>query len=186
MWVRIAWLTLAATLAGCGAPAPTRPGAPAPSHASDQGPPGFPDLSTFTAVDPKPYLRLVLKSTHIGFTTPTLSCSWPYQDGGPIHYGASCTGVIPGMPDTAASKPEACDGIALAGDTAPVYRGVRTYTFVRGSGDCPAPPDQFRLTPGSKLSASSITCAVTQDGVACTDPIMNHGFVLSPAGSWSF
>lgn len=131
-------------------------------------------------------MRQVLKSQRVEFTTPTLSCSWSHSAN---HYGVICTGVIPALPDTTAtsSPTPACDGIELAGDTsARIYKGARIYTFVRGAGNCPAPPDEPRLPAGSKLSAGTITCAVTQDDVACIDPIMNQGFVLSPAGSWSF
>lgn len=186
----MATLAVAAALAGCGAP--TQPGASAPRRASVQVPPGFPDLSGFTEVDPKPYVQVWKAVAGIHFTTPTLTCSWPYSDDSPLpllHVGVTCVGAIPGMPETAATlpKPRDCDWISMAGSGGPrTDHGLRAYTFIRGTGACPAPPDDFRLAPGSTLSASSITCAVTQDGVACVDPVLNHGFVLSPAGSWSF
>lgn len=78
-----------------------------------------------------------------------------------------------------------CDRIGMPG-TRRTDAGVRAYLFARGGGGCPAPYEDRRLAPGSKLSSSGITCAVTPGGVACTDPIMNHGFVLSSAGSWAF
>lgn len=146
-------------------------GATAP--AVDAAPPGFPDLDAFTAVDPAPYVEHGLKASRIGFTTPTLTCTWDYRPDHNDHVAVGCQGTIVGMPaDARHSEISSCDGVSS--------------TFARGRGSCPPPGEYPRLAPGHKLTAVNTTCAVTDDGVACIDPIVNHGFVVQPSGSWVF
>lgn len=146
-------------------------GATAPS--ADASPPGFPDLDAFSAVDPAPYVEHGLKASRIGFTTPTMTCSWDYLPDHNAHAVVGCRGTIVGMPaDTPQSEAAtSCDGVGS--------------TFARGRGPCRS-EDYPRLAPGHKLTAVNTTCAVTDDGVVCIDPIVNHGFVVQPSGSWVF
>lgn len=146
-------------------------------------PPGFPDLSKFSAVDPAPYVAVVgTKSVRrIQFVAGQLNCSWELTADPNAHDGVSCSGDIPGIPDGVprGEYDNSCDGISTGG-------AVGLYTFSRGTGPCP-PPDGFRPVPvGAKITAASATCAVTPDGVACIDPIVNHGFVLQHPLSWVF
>ncbi len=137
-------------------------------------PPGFPDLDAFSAVDPAPYVEHGLKVSRIGFTTPTMTCTWDYLQDRNAHVVAGCRGTIVGIPADARQSEagSSCDGVGS--------------TFIRGSGHCPSPEDYPRLRPGHKLTAVNTTCAVTDDGVACIDPVVNHGFVVQPSGSWVF
>ncbi|MUL81542.1 MULTISPECIES: hypothetical protein [unclassified Mycolicibacterium] len=141
---------------------------------ADASPPGFPDLDAFSAVDPAPYVEHGLKASRVGFTTPTMTCSWDYLQDHNAHVVAGCRGTIVGMPAEARQSEigSSCDGVGS--------------TFTRGSGPCPPPDEYPRLAPGHKLTAVNTTCAVTDDGVACIDPIVNHGFVVQPSGSWVF
>ncbi|NOP98048.1 hypothetical protein [Mycolicibacterium fortuitum] len=140
----------------------------------DAAPPGFPDLDTFSAVDAAPYVQHGLKASRVGFTTSTLTCTWDYRPDRNDHVVAGCSGTVVGMPAEAPqSEMEAsCDGVSSS--------------FVRGRGPCPPPAGYPRLAPGRKLTAVNTTCAVTDDGVACIDPIVNHGFVVQSSGSWVF
>jgi hypothetical protein len=147
-------------------------GATAPTAAAL--PPGFPDLDAFTAVDPAPYVQHGLKASRIGFTTPTLTCTWDYRPDHNDHVVPGCSGTIVGLPAEApqSEMEGSCDGIGSS--------------FGRGRGACPPPSGYPRLAPGHKLTAVNTTCAVTDDGVACIDPIVNHGFDVQPSGSWVF
>lgn len=146
-------------------------GATAPTV--DASPPGFPDLDAFSAVDPAPYVEHGLKASRIGFTTPTMTCSWDFLPDHNAHVVVRCRGTIVGMPADAPQSEAAtsCDMV--------------DSTFARGRGPCPS-EDYPRLAPGHKLTAVNTTCAVTDDGVACIDPVVNHGFVVQPSGSWVF
>lgn len=173
---RIAALPLGAGIAVCATliAAPTADGAP----------PGFPDLSAFTAVDPAPYVVRGAKTSTVRFTTPALTCSWDYQKNPDYltHIGVTCQGTVPGLPSAAHDKSSGpCDSVLAGRDG-----GVRLYIFARGRGNCPPTTPEHRLPVGSSLTASGITCAVTDDGVACLDPVVNHGFVLTATGSWAF
>ena len=71
-------------------------GATAPTAAA--APPGFPDLDAFSAVDPAPYVQHGLKASRIGFTTPTLTCTWDYRPDHNDHVVPGCSGTIVGLP----------------------------------------------------------------------------------------
>ncbi|MEV0673629.1 hypothetical protein [Mycobacterium sp. NPDC050441] len=140
---------------------------------ADAAPPGFPDLDAFSAVNPAPYVVHGLKASTVRFTTPTMTCGWDYRPDHNDHVVAVCRGTIVGIPaEVPQSEIESsCDGVSSS--------------FTRGRGPC-LPEDYPRLAPGHKLTAVNTTCAVTDDGVACIDPIVNHGFVVQPSGSWVF
>ena len=148
-------------------------------------PPGFPDLSKFSAVDPAPYIYAGQKGGRIiGFMTAQLKCSWELSADPDEHYGVGCAGDIPGIPEGVPPNKYGvdCDGISMGGPvgTSPLY------TFSRGNGPCPPPDGSPRLAVGAKITAANLTCAVIADGVACIDPIVNHGFVLQHPLSWVF
>jgi hypothetical protein len=150
-------------------------------------PPGFPDLSTFSAVDPAPYVAVAgaKQVRSIGFVTDRLSCFWQLPPDPNAHNDdVACTGDIPGIPEGVPPNQYGvdCGGISMGGQVG----SSPLYTFSRGTGSCPPPHDWPRLAVGAKVTAANATCAVTHDGVACIDPIVNHGFVLRQPLSWVF
>lgn len=160
-------------------------------------PPGFPDLETFTAVDPAQFTSSYFAGrggtiTDVGFRTPDgIYCGWTRVDNPAYHPDFTCTGSIPGVPGYVDQRDEpGCTRIAmgesLAG-SAPIYAFTH---MAHNSGSCPsvtAGAANRVLTPGHKLTSTNITCAVAEGNVtACIDPIVNRGFVLTPAGSWTF
>lgn len=154
--------------------------------AAHADPPGFPDLSRFSAVDTAAHVtHYVRGGSAVGFSTPDgVACSWPLAEDPDFHTTVQCSGDIPGIPATVPDTDrtgcaQLIQGGGLAGST-------YLYTFVRRGGySCP--PFPATLAVGEKISASNITCAVGDGGVtACIDPLMNHGFVLQPSGSWVF
>ncbi|WP_458317209.1 hypothetical protein [Mycolicibacterium brisbanense] len=169
----VRWGILLAVVLGAGVLAP--PAAAAP--------PGFPDLDAFSAADPSQHVQRSKFDT-IGFTTPTLTCSWDYIDDPDRHVPVQCHGQLPGLPGAPGMR---CGSVyEPARSSADTYVST-LYVFTRSGEATCAPPDGFpRLAAGHKLTATNNTCAVTDDGVACIDPIVNHGFVLWPAGSWVF
>jgi hypothetical protein len=148
-------------------------------------PPGFPDVGKFSAVDPAPYIYVGQKGGRIiGFTTAQLSCSWELPTEQGEHRSVGCSGEIPGVPEGVPTNSYGldCDSISMGG---PVGSSP-LYTFSRGNGPCPPPHGSPRVAVGAKVTAGNVTCAVTDDGVACIDPIVNHGFVLQHPLSWVF
>ena len=143
--------------------------------AADAAPPGFPDLNAFSAVDPAPYISVGIKGARgIAFVTDRLRCGWQLPKDPNMHGAVACTGNIPGLPPEVPTVQYSgqCDGVS--NDEA---SGL--YMFSRGDGSCGRPPqDSPRLAAGSKITAAHVTCVVTGDGLACIDPIVNHGFVL--------
>lgn len=162
------------------------PGALLPAPVAAALPPGFPDLSKFSAVEPAPYISVGIKGGRgIGFVTDGLSCGWQLSNDPNAHEGAVCSGNIPGMPAEVPHEQYApgCDGISMSGPSGGVSP---LYTFLRGNGPCVPPLGSHRLAVGAKITAGNTTCAVTADGVACVDLIVNHGFVLQQPLSWVF
>lgn len=146
-------------------------------------PPGFPDLDTFSPVDPRGYTAGAFGPGAAYFVTPDgLQCVLPnpYKPGD--HVSASCTGPLPGLPLNTPIGPDGCSTVttpsSLPDDLGP-------YSFQKGTG-CPiltSPP----LTVGQKITTGGITCAVGDDRLtACIDHVLNRGFVLQPSGSWTF
>ncbi len=142
----------------------------APEMASP--PPGFPDLSAFTDVDPSKY--------DLGgpsFVSPQqISCVLDFDRQKSI----VCSGNIRGIPDS------------VEGTGCPAARKVdksttdTPYVLERSGPEC-APSKFVPIQPGRKLTAENGTCAAGDDGlVACIDADNKHGFVLQPSGSWTF
>src|SRR5262249_18337103 len=105
-------------------------------------PPGFPDLSKFSAVDPAPSISLGGKGDRsIGFVTARLRCSWELSSDPNAHNGVVCSGDIPGIPEEVPHEQDApsCDGISTSGPSGGVSP---LYAFLRGNGPCP-PPEGF-------------------------------------------
>jgi hypothetical protein len=131
-------------------------------------PPNFPDLGTFTAVDPNdPRL------TSTSFVTPDqISC---VLDFGPQE-SIVCSGNVEGLPDSVTGS--GCPAIRRTGDA--------PYEFERSGPVC-VPDRSMPLAAGKKFVGKNGTCAVGDGGlVACIDADYRHGFVLQPSGSWAF
>ncbi|MUL81069.1 MULTISPECIES: hypothetical protein [unclassified Mycolicibacterium] len=160
-------------------------------------PPGFPDLDTFDAVDPGPFTHSYDygrggKGTLVSFGTPDgVHCNWQQSSNVAKHPEIDCIGNVPGVPAYVADRDEpGCTEVRYRGSW---VGGADTYGFLHvypSSGSCPsadvAQPSTV-LMPGQKLISSNITCAVAGGNVtACIDPVVNRGFMLAPAGSWTF
>ncbi len=158
---------------------------PAPPTASAL-PAGFPDMSAFTAVDPAPHVvRFVRGGAAVGFATPDgVDCQWGVLADPDAHTDIRCSGDIPGIP--AAVPDKGGSGCALLAKSGGLVGSTYIYVFARHGGYT-CPPFPASLNAGEKITYSNITCAVAPGNVtACVDPIVNHGFVLQPSGSWVF
>jgi len=146
-------------------------------------PPGFPDLDAFQPVDPAQYATGGRGGGQTFFATPDgLQCGWPIVNKPDDHVSAGCDGPLPGLPVTA---PVGSDGCSVVGTATSLPSDLGPYGFQRGTG-CPVLTSQV-LNVGQKITAANITCVVGADRLtACIDPILNRGFVLQPAGSWTF
>jgi hypothetical protein len=155
-------------LAACSPP----PTATTASPASAKPPTGFPDLSSFTAVDPEDY-----HVSGTSFISPDrIDC---VLDFGP-HEVTVCSGEIPGMPVSAQGS--GCAWVHKADPAATDAPYVLEH-----SDDACATSLARPIQPGKKLVGKNGTCAVGDGGlVACIDSDNKHGFVLKPSGSWVF
>jgi hypothetical protein len=131
-------------------------------------PPNFPDLATFTAVDPNDP-----KLTSTSFVSPDqVSC---VLDFGP-QKSVVCSGDLRGLPDSVSGT--GCTSVRRTGDA--------PYAFERSGSEC-ASDTAMPLAAGMKFVGKNGTCAVGKGGlVACIDADDKHGFVLQPSGSWAF
>lgn len=160
-------------------------------------PPGFPDLAKFAAVDAGPFTHSYDygrggKGTLVSFGTPDgVYCNWQQSSDVTKHPAINCIGNVPGVPSYVVDRDEpGCTEVRFQGDWA---GGADTYGFLHSyasGGSCPtaaAAQASAVLKPGQKLTSSNITCAVADGNVtACIDPVVNRGFMLTPAGSWTF
>lgn len=156
------WLTvLAIGLAAC---------SPAPKTAAP--PANFPDLNTFTAVDPEDY-----HVSGTSFLSPDrIDC---VLDFGP-HGVTVCSGAIPGMP--ASTQGSGCAWVHKADPAT-----IDAPYVLEHSDDACATSLARPIQSGKKLVGKNGTCAVGDGGlVACIDADNKHGFVLQPSGSWTF
>ncbi|MUL85736.1 MULTISPECIES: hypothetical protein [unclassified Mycolicibacterium] len=135
-------------------------------------PTGFPNLSAFTAVDPKDF-----KLGGRAFVSPEqISC---VLDVGP-HKSVVCGGNIEGISDSVSGSgcPEVRKPENGSSDAA--------YVISRPDGEC-VTARYKPITTGKKLEGDNSTCVVGKDNlVACIDADHKHGFVLQPSGSWTF
>jgi hypothetical protein len=151
--------------------------------------PTFPDLNSFSAVDPGPYQAHGRGTTSLLFDTPDgLSCSFgsardmadPDAD-----QHLSCTGKFPARPSPAPPRNDQCALERIDDANGLIYHFSSSYTW----GPCDAWPNVRPLGAAQKLSSGSITCAVgAGDLTACLDTRagQRHGFVLQPSGSVGF
>ena len=149
-------------------------------------PPGFPDLNAFTAVDPTPHVvRYPRGGASVGFATPNgVACNWAALERPNAHTTVTCSGDIPGIPTSVLDH--GGDGCARVSQSGGLAGSTLIYVFNRRGG-WTCPPLSPSLQAGEKISLSNITCVVSTGNVtACVDPIVNHGFVLRPSGSWVF
>lgn len=159
--MRVRWLAVPVlALAAC---------SPAPKSA--QPPDGFPDLNSFTAVNPDDP-RSTLPSFH---TPDQIGCVVDFGSQQSIVCSGSSIGLPQGVTGTGCPVIRRADGAA---DDAP-------YTFERAKREC----ETSRAMPvpaGQKVVGKNGTCAVGDDMVACIDADDKHGFVLKPSDSWAF
>ncbi|HME17816.1 MAG TPA: hypothetical protein VKG83_20625 [Mycobacterium sp.] len=149
-------------------------------------PPGFPDPNAFTAVDAASHIVHYPRSgAAVIIATPDgVQCSWGVPGGPDSHTDVRCSGNIPGIPVSVPDDGRA--GCATLGKSGGSMGATYLYVFDRRGGST-CPPFPATLTVGQKISATNITCVVAAGNVtACIDPIVNHGFVLQPSGSWVF
>jgi hypothetical protein len=153
-------------------------------------PAGFPDVNTFSPVDPQSHLINTYpgdynhRYTRVFFSTPDgVECSWAYftRKNEISDPGIICSGDIPGIPDSVPD--DGGFGCARAWPISP-----SNYVFARHGGLCP--PFNFGIASvntGQKIETDDATCVVGQGNLtACIDSAHNHGFVLQPAGSRVF
>ena len=160
-------------------------------------PPDFPNLETFAAVDPAQFTHTANygrggTQTSVDFDTPDgVRCTWGHSESPAYHPEIACVGNIPGVPAYVADRDQpGCTQVSFGeflNGSAPVYMFAHR---AQNSGTCPSATTAAqgqRLSPGQKLTSTNITCAVAEgDVTACIDPIANRGFMLTPAGSWTF
>jgi len=146
-------------------------------------PPKFPDLNAFQSVDAAPYTSAARAGGATYFATPDgLQCILPNPPKPGDHVSASCDGPLPGLPDNA---PVGSDGCSVVGSPSSLPTDLNPYGFQKGTG-CPVITSPL-LDVGQKITKGDITCVVGTDRLtACIDPILNRGFVLRSAGSWTF
>lgn len=142
----------------------------APSVASadpkDPEPPPLPNVNAFPPISPADFT--VMNGTWYAFGAPGgLTC---VIDKSRNAYG--CTGPIPGAPDGA-------NLVSGAGPGEPGFANAGGNVFAAAGTVKPLPPQ-------SRLSYRNIACAIDGGGVtSCQDTASQHGFVLSPAGSFT-
>jgi len=146
-------------------------------------PPKFPDVNAFQPVDAARYTAAARAGGAAYFATPDgLQCILPNPPKPGDHVSASCDGPLPGLPDNA---PVGGDGCSVVGSPTSLPTDLGPYGFQKGTG-CPVITSPL-LTVGQKITKGDITCVVGADRLtACIDPILNRGFVLQSAGSWTF
>jgi hypothetical protein len=161
--MKLCGMTLVALigLAGCAAP-PEKPSLP---H-------GFPDPSSFTAVDPADF-----RIAGLSFTTPDqIRCQ---LDFGPQE-SMICDGDLAGFPT---GTPGTGCPVVRKPDGAP-----SDSAYVLGRWDNPCGTSHSKpITVGKKLVGDNGTCMVGTDNlVACIDKDLKHGFVLKQSGAQAF
>ncbi len=148
-------------------------------------PPGFPDLDSFTAVDPGAYIHHGGRASgdSIGFTAPGGRYGCGFVLSGDAATRLNCSGDIPGVPEDqvpASNPPESCSikRINWTGPGAP-------YAFGGFKGRCGEYQANAPVLPaGKKIQHGSITCAAEEGAIACLDTAGgNHGFVLREDGN---
>lgn len=129
-------------------------------------PPPMPDINAFPSATPSEYA--VQDGAWYAFTVPEgVTCVLDKQSGG---YG--CSGPIPAAPGGAnlvTATPSAAPGFTSS--ARPLYGVVE--------GAKPLPPN-------TRLSFRTVSCGTDGVVTSCLNSINQSGFVLSPAGSYTF
>lgn len=162
-----------------------------PAAPAAAGPGQFPDLSTFTEADPHPYnvYGNYPYTAGLQFTAPPgYRCRMSFTGKAAVS-SIQCWGSLPDAPTNAvrvafgngAYRPGAFVGVDPSQMDNHWDMGKEGHTV-----ELTYSPDDYRpLAPGSKLTYhGDEVCAVTDVMTACR--LGDHGFVLSPQGSWVF
>ncbi len=128
--------------------------------------PALPNVNGFPPISPVEFA--VMDGTWYAFGTPNgLTC---VIDKSRNTYG--CSGPIPAAPDGA-------NLVSGAGPEEPAFANTAGPVFAAAGPVKPLPPQ-------SRLSYRNIACAIDGGGATtCQDTASQHGFVLSPAGSFT-
>lgn len=146
-----------------GAVAATNIGAPGIAAAD---PPPIPNVNAYPLVKPSEYA--VNDGAWYAFTLPDgLTCVLDKQSGG---YG--CSGPIPAAPNGANVVTGAVSG-------SPGFSSAAQPLYGTFEGAKPLPPN-------SRLSFRTVSCGTDGTTSACLNTVDQSGFVISPAGSYTF
>ncbi|MDT5012421.1 MAG: hypothetical protein QOH57_4038 [Mycobacterium sp.] len=143
--------------------------APAAASADpkDPEPPPLPNVNAFPPISPVDFT--VMNGVWYAFGAPGgLTC---IIDKGQNAYG--CSGPIPAPPAGA----EGANVITAPSPAEPVFANSPSPAFAAAGQVKPLPPK-------SRLSYRNIACAVDGEATICVNSATQHGFVLSPAGSF--
>jgi hypothetical protein len=159
------WTVLNRILIGVvGAAGATILGVPGIATADD--PPPLPDINAFPSAKPSEYA--VPDTAWYAFSVPDgVTCVLDKKSGG---YG--CSGPIPaaqGGANLVTATPAAAPGFASSAQ--PLYGAVE--------GAKPLPPN-------TRISFRTISCGTDGVTTSCLNSINQSGFVISPAGSYTF
>jgi len=129
-------------------------------------PPPMPDINSYPSAKPSEYA--VQDGAWYAFTAPgDVTCVLDKQSGG---YG--CSGPIPAAPNGANMVTGTVSGIpGFANAAQPLY----------GAFDGAKP-----LAPNTRLSFRTVSCGTDGTTTACRNAADQSGFVISPAGSYTF
>jgi hypothetical protein len=129
-------------------------------------PPPMPDINSYPSAKPSEYA--VADGAWYAFTAPGgMTCVLDKQSGG---YG--CSGPIPAAPNGANMVTGTESGsLGFATAAQPLY----------GAFDGAKP-----LTPNTRLSFRTVSCGTDGTTTACRNASDQSGFVISPAGSYTF
>jgi hypothetical protein len=129
-------------------------------------PPPLPNVNSFPPISPVDFA--VLDGAWLAFSAPGgVTCM---IDKGRNAYG--CSGTLPAAPDGATL-------VAATGPEEPAFANSSGNAFGAAGAAKPLPPQQ-------RLSYRNIACAIDAGGATtCQNTSTQHGFVLSPAGSFT-
>ena len=141
----------------------------APSAASadptEPAPPPLPNVNAFPPISPVDFT--VMNGIWYAFGAPGgLTC---IIDKNTSAYG--CSGPIP-------AAPEGANMVSGTGPAEPTFANSVSPAFA-------AAGDVKPLPPKSRLSYRNIACAIDGGSTICMNTATQHGFVLSPAGSFT-
>jgi hypothetical protein len=141
---------------------------PGVAWADKDEPPPLPNVNAYPPISPVDFTTM--NGTWYAFGAPGgLTC---VIDRGRNAYG--CSGPIP-------APPQGSEGVNLISAASP-----EEPSFASAAGDVFAAAGPVKpLPPHQRLSYRNIACAVDGAATICTNTATQHGFVLSPAGSFA-